>query len=50
MSEKVWTVALDTGANVLALSVLEAQYTLEGIVERRNHLNGLIARHSEDRW
>ncbi|KAL8632854.1 hypothetical protein Q9189_001408 [Teloschistes chrysophthalmus] len=48
--KKVWTVALETGANVLALSVLEAEYTSGDIVERRNDLNNRIATHSEDRW
>ncbi|KAL9605345.1 MAG: hypothetical protein Q9179_001473 [Wetmoreana sp. 5 TL-2023] len=48
--KKVWTVALDTGANVLALSVLEAEYTAGDIVERRNNLNSLIASHTEERW
>ncbi|KAL8953457.1 MAG: hypothetical protein Q9222_000661 [Ikaeria aurantiellina] len=42
--------ALETGANVLALSVLEAEYTSGGIVQRRNELNDLIAHHSDDRW
>ncbi|KAL8694915.1 MAG: hypothetical protein Q9218_000486 [Villophora microphyllina] len=48
--EKVWTIALETGANVLALSVLEAEYASGDIVKRRNDLNNLIANHSEDRW
>ncbi|KAL8715568.1 MAG: hypothetical protein Q9220_000904 [cf. Caloplaca sp. 1 TL-2023] len=48
-AEKVWKVALETGANVLALSVLEAEHTSGGIVQRRNELNDLITRHSEDR-
>ncbi|KAL8724206.1 MAG: hypothetical protein Q9166_008084 [cf. Caloplaca sp. 2 TL-2023] len=48
--KEVWTVALDTGANVLALSVLEAAYTSGGAVQRRNALNSLIRQHSEDRW
>ncbi|KAL8770993.1 MAG: hypothetical protein Q9209_003412 [Squamulea sp. 1 TL-2023] len=46
----VWTVALNTGAHVLALNVLEAEHTSGGIIERRNELNGMIAQHSEDRW
>ncbi|KAL8814255.1 MAG: hypothetical protein Q9223_006509 [Gallowayella weberi] len=46
----VWDVALGTGANVLALSVLEAEYTSGDVVQRRNELNGMIARHSQDRW
>ncbi|KAL8942635.1 MAG: hypothetical protein Q9216_001548 [Gyalolechia sp. 2 TL-2023] len=49
LSEKVWKVALDTGANVLALSVLEAEYTSGDIVQRRKELNNLIAYHQEDR-
>ncbi|KAI4248856.1 MAG: hypothetical protein L6R40_000868 [Gallowayella cf. fulva] len=46
----VWKVALDTGSNVLALSVIEAEHTSGGVIERRTELNDLIARHSEDRW
>ena len=48
--EKVWRVALDSGANVLALNVLEAEVTSGTIVQRRNELNKLIASHEEDRW
>ncbi|KAI4123789.1 MAG: hypothetical protein LQ338_005093 [Usnochroma carphineum] len=47
--KNVWRVALDTGANVLALSVLEAEYTSGDIVQRRKDLNNLIACHEEDR-
>lgn len=49
MLEKVWRVALDTGANVLVLSVPEAEYTSGTIVRRRKELNDLIAYHQEDR-
>ncbi|KAL8646726.1 MAG: hypothetical protein Q9226_006741, partial [Calogaya cf. arnoldii] len=45
----VWTVALETGANVLALSVLEAEHTGGDLIQRRNELNWMIAQHSEDR-
>ncbi|KAL9027065.1 MAG: hypothetical protein Q9196_004354 [Gyalolechia fulgens] len=48
--ENVWRVALDTGANVLALSVLEAEDTSGDIVQRRKELNNLIAYHQEDRF
>ncbi|KAL9019786.1 MAG: hypothetical protein Q9185_002930 [Variospora sp. 1 TL-2023] len=47
--KEVWTVALETGANVLALSVLEGEYTSGDIVQRRKELNGLIASHEERR-
>ncbi|KAL8930083.1 MAG: hypothetical protein Q9172_000168 [Xanthocarpia lactea] len=50
VSEEVWAVALATGANVLALSVLEAQHTVGDVVQRRNDLNEMIAQHSDDRW
>lgn len=48
-TEKVWTVALETGAQVLALNVIEAAVTSESIPERRNSLNTMIQNHKEDR-
>ncbi|KAI4213857.1 MAG: hypothetical protein LQ351_003552 [Letrouitia transgressa] len=48
--KRVWKIALDSGANVLALNILEAQSTAGTIVQRRNLLNQLIAQHTEDRW
>ena len=45
--EKVWKVALDTGANVLALNVLEAAADREG--SRRKLLNEKIASHQQER-
>ncbi|KAL9598079.1 MAG: hypothetical protein Q9219_004710 [cf. Caloplaca sp. 3 TL-2023] len=47
--KKVWTVALDCGANVLAASVLEAEHTTGDVVQRRKELNSLIESHQEDR-
>ncbi|KAL8722107.1 MAG: hypothetical protein Q9225_001351 [Loekoesia sp. 1 TL-2023] len=47
--KKVWRIALDTGANVLALSVPEAEYTSATLVRRRKELNNLITYHQEDR-
>ncbi|KAI4261761.1 MAG: hypothetical protein L6R42_003044 [Xanthoria sp. 1 TBL-2021] len=46
----IWSVALETGANVLALSVLEAEHTGGDLIQRRNELNEMISRHSEHRW
>ncbi|KAL8842239.1 MAG: hypothetical protein Q9170_000645 [Blastenia crenularia] len=47
--KKVWRVALDTGANVLVLSILEAAYTAGDILQRRKELNSLVACHEEKR-
>ncbi|KAL8958807.1 MAG: hypothetical protein Q9193_004205 [Seirophora villosa] len=47
--KQVWTVALDSGANVLALNVLEGEHTSGDIVPRRKQLNALIAGHEEHR-
>ena len=47
--EKVWKVALDTGANVLALNVLEAQASDDRLNSERNSLNDKIANHQEAR-
>ncbi|KAI4224419.1 MAG: hypothetical protein L6R36_004682 [Xanthoria steineri] len=46
----VWSVALETGANVMALSVLEAEHTGGDLIQRRNALNEMIAQHSQHRW
>ena len=46
---KVWKVALDTGANVLALNVLEAAASSPRMIEKRNQLNSMIMSHHEDR-
>ena len=48
--EKVWDLALDHSANVLALNVIECAASIGTIVERRNRLNELIGSHSQDRW
>jgi len=47
--EKVWKVALDTGATVLALNVLEAAASDLRMIEKRNSLNAMIKDHQEDR-
>ena len=41
--------ALGTGANVLALTVLEASVVNESLDSNRNALNAQILRHKEDR-
>lgn len=46
VKEKVWKVALDTGANVLALNVLEAE---GGENSKRDALNHKIANHQQER-
>lgn len=48
-TEKVWKVALDTGANVLALNVLEAAASSDRASSRRNSLNDKIANHQQER-
>ncbi|KAL9130209.1 MAG: hypothetical protein Q9217_001554 [Psora testacea] len=50
LTAKVWRVALDSGAKVLALNVIEAASTLGTLVGRRNDLNAMIAKHEEDRF
>lgn len=42
--------ALDTGAKVLALNVIEAASPNKDLRHRRSELNALIANHKEDRW
>ena len=49
-TEKVWDLALDHSASVLALNVIECAASIGTIVERRNRLNELIGSHSQDRW
>lgn len=46
--EKVWQLALDTGANVLALNVIETAASGTGMVQKRNLLNDLIVHHEDD--
>ncbi|KAL9065545.1 MAG: hypothetical protein Q9161_008149 [Pseudevernia consocians] len=48
--KKVWKVALDTGANVLALNVLEAEGSEDAENSERNSLNNKIDNHQEDRY
>ena len=50
-SETGWKMALDTGANVLALNIVEAAARSESLIQRRRQLNALIANHHEkERW
>lgn len=48
--EICWKNALDTGASVLALNVIEAAHPSQSLKNRRSELNTLIANHREDRW
>lgn len=48
--QKVWDIGLRSGANVLALNVIEAAFTDGTIIQRRDALNALIANHKQDRW
>ena len=41
--------ALDTGANVLALNILEAEASTDTGNARRNSLNSKIANHQQER-
>ncbi|CAF9936277.1 MAG: hypothetical protein ALECFALPRED_006751 [Alectoria fallacina] len=50
VTEKVWKVALDTGANVLALNVLEADGSGDRVNSKRNSLNDKIANHQQERF
>ena len=45
---KVWKIALETGANVLALTVLEAAASSPHMIQERNELNAMIKNHQED--
>jgi hypothetical protein len=45
----VWDVALNTGASVLALNVLEAAASSPSMIEKRNMLNAMIKDHQQDR-
>ena len=47
--QKVWKVALGTGANVLALNVLDSEHSGERLKTKRRALNELIANHKADR-
>jgi hypothetical protein len=47
--EKVWNIALETGANVLALSVIECAVRSDKLLKKRDELNDLIAGHEADR-
>lgn len=48
--EKCYRTALQTGAKVLALNVLETEYTGKTLIQRRNQLNSLIANHEDEWW
>ncbi|MCJ1277097.1 hypothetical protein MMC21_004906 [Puttea exsequens] len=48
--EKVWTVAIATGANVLALDVIEAAASSPQAIEMRKVLNQKIKEHQEDKF
>ena len=45
--EKCWTTALDSGAKVLALNILEAGYPDPTLIQTRKTLNALILNHKE---
>ena len=47
--ELVWNIALDTGANVLALTVLEAAASSERMLRKKNQLNAMIKDHQQER-
>ena len=49
VTEKVWNVALDTGAKVLALNILEAEASSDIGNSRRNSLNDKIINHQQKR-
>ena len=49
LQEAIWKVALDSGAKVLALNVIEAAASGEKGTRWRNELNTMIAKHQEDR-
>lgn len=49
VTEKVWKVALDTGANVLALNILEAEASGDKANSKRNALNDRIINHQQER-
>ena len=49
VTEKVWKVALDTGANVLALNILEAKASSDRGNSERNSLNEKIITHQQKR-
>ena len=47
--ELVWNIALDTGANVLALTVLEAAASSDRMLRKRDQLNAMIKDHQQER-
>ncbi|MCJ1433759.1 hypothetical protein MMC27_003124 [Xylographa pallens] len=48
--QEVWSIALATGANVLALTIIEAAVRDRSLIQRRHTLNTLIAGHEEDHF
>ena len=49
LQEAVWKMALDSGAKVLALNILETASSSEKGTHWRNELNAMIAKHQEER-
>ncbi|MCJ1285515.1 hypothetical protein MMC26_004855 [Xylographa opegraphella] len=47
--QEVWSIALETGANVLALTVIEAAARNASLIRRRDTLNAIISGHKADR-
>ena len=47
--ELVWNIALDTGTNVLALTVLEAAASSDRMLRKRDELNAMIKDHQQER-
>lgn len=45
--EKVWSVALTNGANVLALNVIETALSKPPMTKKRDDLNQMIMSHHE---
>lgn len=48
VTERVWQLAIDAGAKVLALNIIEAAASNSGLVQRRNLLNDMIMHHEEE--
>ncbi|KAL2044583.1 hypothetical protein ABVK25_012360 [Lepraria finkii] len=48
--KKVWDIALNTGANIMALNVLEAAGLSPRMIEKKNMLNAMIKDHQQDRF
>ncbi len=48
ITEQIWQLAIDTGAKVLALNVIETAASSAGMVQKRNLLNDMIVHHEDD--